>query len=258
MEYNTEIELEKKIVMLTTKTVEFLLSKNPDALSLYLFYIKNAKIQKTNSIFNVESFGMKGMGWGRDRYRKAKQILVEEGFIEDITRKNEKGVIDGHFLKINYMFTENTLKNTTRQVSHPVGSPTSGFQETNALSNTTINALSNKKETSATAESEIPPFKVKEIQRPFNFENELNKLVISSWKPNKIIALFWKRKKWRFENKAQWDTAYKRQLKSARALEGYNSEQLTKGMEYCEDNHYQLNWGLETLIKVMPKIINDN
>ena len=172
--FETEIGIEKKIIILTTKTVEYLLSKNPDSLSLYMFYIKNAKIQKTNSIFNVESFGMKGMGWGRDRYRSAKKILTEEKFIEDVVRRNEKGVILGHYLQINYIFTENKTDETLDKIVHRVETSTGGEEETNALSNKTLNALSNTTKMPVSTANEG----LKNEKTPYSFKEELINYVI--------------------------------------------------------------------------------
>ena len=111
--------------------------------------------------------------------------------------------------------------------------------------------------TSSIDEGTDKPFKEKKIPLEFNFENELKKLSESKWKPDKIIALFWMRKKWKFENAKQFKTERGRQLKPAKALEGYNSEQLTKAFQYCEDNYNNFNWGLETCLKVIAKAINE-
>lgn len=240
--YETEIGIEKKIIILTTKTVEFLLSKNPDSLSLYMFYIKNAKIQKTNSIFNVEAFGMKGLGWGRDRYRNAKAVLVNEKFIEDVIKRNKNGQIEGHFLKINYLFAEDTVKDTLERITHPVVQSSGSEEETNALSNKTENALSNIKDTA----------KAEEV--PFIFQDELKKLKNSTWKPHKIIALFFIRKGWTFENKKQFDTNVSRYLRDARSLEGYTGQQISDTMDFCEDKYRDVDWKLSTVIKSIASV----
>lgn len=154
----TNIQIDKDIIVLTTKTVEFLLSENPDSLTLYIFYIKNAKIQETNSIWNTNTFGMKGLGWGNERYKKAKDFLVNNGFIDEVTRRNNKGQIDGHYLKINYIFAKETINDVINQkYQNPhMDIPTSGFQETNALSNKSINALSNKNESTTQNKGILP------------------------------------------------------------------------------------------------------
>lgn len=104
---------------------------------------------------------------------------------------------------------------------------------------------------------EIPPFKEKVLPLEFSYEKELKKLSESKWKPDKIIALFWMRKKWKFENAKQFKSERGRQLKPAQALEGYNSQQIEKAFEYCEDNYNNFPWGLETCLKVISKVINE-
>jgi len=254
--YETEIGIEKKIIILTTKTVEFLLSKNPDSLSLYMFYIKNAKIQKTNSIFNVESFGMKGLGWGRDRYRSAKRILIDEKFIEDLVRRNDQGKILGHYLKINYLFSEDTISDTLSRINHPVVESIGGKEETNALSNKTINALSNKTETSTTKVGGEKKLTKKEIREnsPFIFKEELELLGNSKWKPHKIVYNYFLKKGMVFENRKQFDEAVARFKKPAIRLEGYSAQQINKTMDYLENKN--LSWTLETIAKNITEVAN--
>ncbi len=252
--YETEIGIEKKIIILTTKTVEFLLSKNPDSLALYMFYIKNAKIQKTNSIFNVESFGMKGLSWGRDRYRSAKKVLVEEKFIEDIIKKNDSGKITGHYLKINYLFSEDTTKETISRISHPVDSSISGEKETNALSNKTLNALSNVTEipTGSASEGEVKDKALEKV--PYSFIGELTKLRDSPRHDLKVIALYWSSKGFVFHNEEQFKAGLKRELRTAGLLKGYSGTQIAQAIDYCKKN-YEV-WTLETCAKRIADLIN--
>ncbi len=124
-----EIEIEKDIISLTTKTVEFLLTKNPDALTLYLLYHKNAKIQKTNQIWTTDTFGMRGLGWGKKRYTDAKNILIESGLVEITQPRLENGRLGKIFVKLKYIH---------RKDQKPLAVETAGGnQETNALSNKT-------------------------------------------------------------------------------------------------------------------------
>jgi len=143
----TLINIDKDIIVLTTKTVEFLLSGNPDSLTLYVFYMKNARIQETNSIWNTNTFGMKGLGWGTKRYGDAKKFLVDNGFIEEVIKRDKKGQIEGRYLQINYIFGREKVDDIIHHYQNPeMDTPTDGFGETNALSNKSINALSNKSE----------------------------------------------------------------------------------------------------------------
>lgn len=246
----TTIQIDRDIIVLTTKTVEFLLSGCPDSLVLYIFYMKNAKIQETNSIWNTNTFGMKGLGWGVDRYNKAKKFLIDNGFIDEVKRRNDKGQIEGHYLKINYLFKKETVEDIINQKYQKpsLDKATTGFQETNALSNKSINALTNKKKISAKAEAH------KKEVKEYNYKEEVDKLLNSNWKVNKIIALYFLKKRFNFENQIQFNSEYKRNLRPAKELEGYNSSQIEQTMNYLEDKG--LIWTLNAIGRNISNVVN--
>lgn len=59
------------------------LQKHEQALALYIFYHKQAKIQKTNQPFVTINLCMKELHWGRNKVMSAKSGLREIGLIED-------------------------------------------------------------------------------------------------------------------------------------------------------------------------------
>lgn len=81
----------------------------------------------------------------------------------------------------------------------------------------------------------------------FSFKEEMEKLRTSNRKIDKIIGLYWTKKGWSFENKDQYITNYKRELKPASLLKGYSGKQIARSMEYCLKK-YDI-WTLETCIK---------
>lgn len=174
-----------------------------------------------------------------DKYIK---ILETDGLIEKTTRKKQDSM-------------ENTSNLYQLVLPSERGFATGGSSngaETIPIINYTNLSTSPEGET-----QEIPPFKEKVLPLEFSYEKELKKLSESKWKPDKIIALFWMRKKWKFENAKQFKSERGRQLKPAQALEGYNSHQIEKAFEYCEDNYNNFPWGLETCLKVISKVINE-
>ena len=116
-------EFESEVIILNFITVVRLFELNTDAATLYLFYVKNAKIQKTNKIYAVNKFAMSGLSWGKIRLLKAKKILKDNGFISKIIRKDDKGTITGHYLVIHYLNNEK-LGLSIGSETHPVGSST--------------------------------------------------------------------------------------------------------------------------------------
>jgi len=51
-------------------------------IALYLFYLHNAQLQKTNQILATDGFVHNGLGWGLEKIKKIKAILKKLGVIE--------------------------------------------------------------------------------------------------------------------------------------------------------------------------------
>lgn len=97
--------------------------------------------------------------------------------------------------------------------------------------------------------------KVLSLRDEFDFSQELTLLKESSRKDYKIIALYWKKKNWTFQNKKQFNAALKRELKPAQALSGYTGKEIGKAITYCEEQYPEI-WTLETCHKVITKLVN--
>ena len=88
----------------------------------------------------------------------------------------------------------------------------------------------------------------------FDFSKELEKLRNGKRKDYKIIALYWAKKGWKFENREQFNSALKRELKPASLLKGYSGEQIARAIKHCMDNYPE--WTLETTFKRISDIVN--
>uniref|UniRef100_A0A6M3LME4 Uncharacterized protein n=1 Tax=viral metagenome TaxID=1070528 RepID=A0A6M3LME4_9ZZZZ len=102
-EVEIRYSLDDEIVVLHFLTLIRLLDIDSDACSLYMFYIKTAKLQKTKRIFATNIFASKGLRWGKEKLSKAKKILIDNGFIEKVIKKDEHGKIIGNYLDIHYL-----------------------------------------------------------------------------------------------------------------------------------------------------------
>jgi len=51
-------------------------------IALYLFYLHNAQLQKTNQILATDGFVHNGLGWGLEKIKKIKAVLKKLGVIE--------------------------------------------------------------------------------------------------------------------------------------------------------------------------------
>lgn len=168
-----------------------------------------------------------------DKYLKQ---LVEDGFITSTQRfKPNSQELTSNIYQV-------LLLNAPPKARQPsITSGGTGSPKTIAETNPSINQpnLTNKKP-----------------EVLFSYEIELNKLGDSNWKPNKIIYNYFKRKEFVFENQKQFKSAIGRELRSAISLEGYNSTQINKTMDYCEENYKDFGWSLATVAKRIINIAN--
>lgn len=83
---------------------------NFDIILLYSLYQERVSYQNTDKPQCNEYYVMKYFGWGKNRVRKAKKILVEEDWVANFKRRNKQGGIEGHYIKVKRLATEETLK----------------------------------------------------------------------------------------------------------------------------------------------------
>ena len=93
------------------------------------------------------------------------------------------------------------------------------------------------------------------VAPPFSFQEELEKLQTSSWKPNKILALYLSKKKFKFENYKQMENEIKINRAVAISLDAYKGDRLERAMNYCIENYSDVGWNLHTLKKRINTII---
>ena len=142
---------DKEDVVFSTTTCIRLISLGSDVAALYLFYVKNAKIQGTNTVYSTNEFCKKGLKLGERRFRNAKNILMENKFIEQIIKPHKTGV--KYYIKIHY------LKNNVLCTKVPC---TSGH--TNTVNKNKMLKIKNT-----------------------NADNKKNKEILSEWNNHKII-----------------------------------------------------------------------
>ena len=150
-------------LVLSKSVIDLLLKcdKPADCIALYTFYYYTAKWQQTNTAKATQNYVMVALKWGEDRQANAKKELIDNGLIENITRRDYQGKIEGHYVKVNFVWGKDKTQETTSVLSLGVDSPSSSKERTNALSADSINALSADKEMLSeetdSLESELPP-----------------------------------------------------------------------------------------------------
>ena len=137
--------IENELVILSKQTLDLFLSQEncSDLISVYTFYYYTAKWQKTNQPKATDRYVMKALHMGQKTLNKAQKFLIDNGIIEKITTRNKKGEINGWYIKLNYIWKNETIGKMTQLDTPPLTSEaTSGEKVTNALNANSINALS--------------------------------------------------------------------------------------------------------------------
>ena len=132
-------DVSSNLFILTQETVDKLFAMDSsDYFTLYSFYYKTAKWQKTNQVKANDVYLQKCLKWGTKRIRNAKNGLIEAGLIE-IIQKRKDNKIDGWYIHVNYILKEETIKKRIKVESNKVqkqqdSKVTSREKQTNALS----------------------------------------------------------------------------------------------------------------------------
>lgn len=137
------LDIADDLLVINKTTIERLFQlKNHNALVLYLFYYKTAKWQKHNPIKATDEYCKKCLHWGIDKVQNTKKALKELQLIETIRRTDDKGVVVGWYIKINYLVDEPRIPiSTIPTLPQLVG------QEINTINNNILNTINNNKYT---------------------------------------------------------------------------------------------------------------
>jgi len=101
MSRKSDYTYEKENVSFSMITILRLFELSSDAYALYGFYVKNYKLQDMITVYSTDSFCKKGLGWGEKRFRKAKKLLMNEGFIEQKEKPCKGG--KKYYIRIHYL-----------------------------------------------------------------------------------------------------------------------------------------------------------
>jgi hypothetical protein len=107
-------ELDDHVASITVKTLDILFSKfeYQDAIILYFFYIKTAKMQRTAQVWAGSHYIMKILHWGNKRFCDAKKTLKDLNLVEDITNKDSKGVIQKFYVRVKFIWNPVMLESS--------------------------------------------------------------------------------------------------------------------------------------------------
>lgn len=137
------LDIADDLLVINKATIERLFQlKDHNALVLYLFYYKTAKWQKHNPIKATDEYCKKCLHWGIDKIQNTKKALKELQLIETIRRTDDKGVVVGWYIKVNYLVDEPRIPISTIPTL-----PQLVKQETNTINNNILNTINNNKYT---------------------------------------------------------------------------------------------------------------
>jgi len=145
---NVYIDVAEELLWITVSKYALFMSYGKigiDAMALYIHYQFTARMQKTNSVWANDVYCRQGLEWGRDRFEKAKSLLLDLNIIEIIKTKKTDGTFGKSYTKVKTRKVELEPEDIDRLSVFPqADSPASGQTTTNALTNN-INALTNKR-----------------------------------------------------------------------------------------------------------------
>lgn len=125
--------------------------KNWDsAVSLYIRYIEQARLQWTDSTYSTDKFMMKAMWRSKDKFYVVKPILQNLWLIEPKEKRDENWKIINHYIQVNFIIKGET---TTVLENQSLAEPESGKSDTNTICTkykclyTKIKNISSKEET---------------------------------------------------------------------------------------------------------------
>ena len=252
--------IENNIIMLSKQTLDlFLKQNNPsDLIGLYSFYYYTAKWQQTDQPKCTTIFTAKALHWGEQKTIKTKRTLIELGLIEDLVITNKNGQIKGHYIKINYIWKQSTIKNNSLDLNEKTTPPqTAGVEvrETNALSAINENALSAitiESKDSIVAESNSAIDNGLNLDSsPTNKERKkedkpLYDLLSYKNRSLKIVGLLAKAIGSNFKSREQQQSFIQKNIKAAKALLPYSDEKIFETIVwmYKNVNHKITLWGV--------------
>lgn len=134
-------------VHITGETIDFVLRElGSEALALYVAYAGIAQWQNTRTVKATTLFMANRMKWSEDKLRKVKKLLLQNGYIEDITKKDSDNKVKGWYIKINYVVKSHTVENA-RGWENPECGKKGGqvlYKETSSAFKETSSALERK------------------------------------------------------------------------------------------------------------------
>lgn len=213
----------EQIVSTTHDTINKLLeySNWPDALALYFRYIQQSKMQNNKQTFSNNNFMQKAMWWWKQRFQKAKSILIDNGLIQIVQQRDGLWKVIKRYVKVNFVIQE-----PRGRLNQTVDEPDGGETETNTLvvKGNTLVVKKNKKIKKENFSQDSKSIKKENwlsIEKYVESRNKINKIWDRKWfkyckKITPDIRNEWNKikKKYSDEDIVEWTNNYAKEIKS--------------------------------------------
>ena len=107
-----------------------------DPVALYALYCHTAVWQKTNQPKVTDKYCINALKWGSAKFYKNKELLKKLKLIKPIEHRDERGRVDGWYIKVNHYVNQNPQTKSlddTRSKSPEPSKPESGSEESNTI-----------------------------------------------------------------------------------------------------------------------------
>jgi len=236
----------KKGTFVVIPNKQYLKGKPSEMQSIYFWLCEHA--DDTGGCFPTKETISDDAGCSHNTVDKYLKQLSDEGFLR-ITNRRKRGskeFTSNHYQVL--ILTHNPKMGLPQPKNGTTGTPKNGLETNLNINEPNLNTLVD--ETTNKEGSH------REVEKPFSFIVELSKLQQSKLVAWKIIHNYWVKKRMVFNNREQFNSAFRRNLKPANALKGYSSKEIDLVMDYCEKNFTNYGWTLETVVKRINEIIN--
>lgn len=121
-------DIADKLFIMNDATVEKLFNYGTDAFTLYSFYYKTAKWQKTNSPWAKNEYVAEKLGWSLSRVKKAKAILTQNQLIAQERITDKLGRAIKWVIRLNYLQSSTGLDSQPVENSDPKSNIPTGLK----------------------------------------------------------------------------------------------------------------------------------
>jgi len=192
----------------------------------------------------------KETGYGENQIMEAKQFLRYKGYLFYERLYNEKGQMKDWIYRIFQSIEEGKIWVIRNEEVHTLTSKKPYLGENPNLGK--MGGVIEEKPINIKEE----PITVSKTNKDYNYQNSLSLMEQDRNKHIQVIALYWKYKNYNLENPEQYNSALRRDLRSARQLIGYSKDKLLEVMDWLESNT-DIKWTLETVNKFVNEDLDN-